>query len=167
MLYSMKQWAADRDFKAAPGQEITEEVYNQMLNALPPLTLPRCKAEQALQDYKIPVHAGFLMGEPHSNDKNGLLYMAFAMNDYGKGKRYYYIGLSHEAKKTPAGKYYYFDCMNAIVTGRLWASATFEGIEEAINIAANYEADLIEITIDGNGEEVERKTLYSPFNCFE
>ena len=56
--------------------------------------------------------------------------------------------------------------MNAFITGRLWASTTFDGIEEAINIAANYEADLIEITIDKNGEETERKTLYSPFNCF-
>ena len=162
----MEQWAADGTFKAEPGQEITEAVYNEMLNNLPPLTLPKSKAEQALQDYKIPVHAGFLMGEPHGNDNNGLLFLAFGMNDYGKGKRYYYLGLSHKEKPTPEGKYYYFDCMNAFITGRLWASTTFDGIEEAINIAANYEADLIEITIDKNGEETERKTLYSPFNCF-
>lgn len=167
MVYSMEQWAAERTFNAEPGQQISEEVYNEMLNNLPPLPLPQSKAEQSLQDYKIPVHAGFLMGEPHSSDNNGLLYLAFGMNDYGSGKRYYYLGLSHEAKKTPAGIYYYFDCMNAILTGRLWAASAFKDESEAISTAANYEADLIEITIGSNGEETARKTLYSPFNCFE
>lgn len=167
MLYTMEQWAEDRTFKAEPGQEIAEAVYNEMLNNLPPLSLPRSKAEQTLQEYKIPVHAGFLMGEPHSSDSNGLLYLAFGMNDYGKGKHYYYLGLSHKEKPTPAGKYYYFDCMNSVITGRLWAATAFKDESEAIETAANYEAELIEITIDSQGEETERKTLYNPFNCFE
>jgi hypothetical protein len=70
-LYTMEQWKADRTFKAEPGQEIAADVYEQMLNCMPPKTLPQEKARQALQDYKIPVHAGFLMGEPHSASPEG------------------------------------------------------------------------------------------------
>ena len=89
-LYTMEQWKADRTFKAEPGQEITEDIYEEMLNCMPPRTLPREKARQALQDYKIPVNAGFLMGEPHSSDQRGQYYLAFGNN----GKHYYYLGLS-------------------------------------------------------------------------
>lgn len=92
-LYTMEQWKADRTFKAEPGQEITEDIYEEMLNCMPPRTLPREKARQALQDYKIPVNAGFLIGEPHSSDQRGQYYMAFGNN----GKHYYYLGLSLSA----------------------------------------------------------------------
>lgn len=84
-IYTAEAWANDGTFKAAPGQEITEEIYNQMLNCLPPKTLPRSKAEQALQDYSIPIRAGFMMGEPYSTGRDGReLYLAFGSNDYGK-----------------------------------------------------------------------------------
>lgn len=81
-LYTMERWKADRTFKAKPGQEIAADVYEEMLNCMPPRTLPQEKARQALQDYKIPVHAGFLMGEPHSSDKRGQYYLAFGMNAF-------------------------------------------------------------------------------------
>jgi hypothetical protein len=93
----MGKWQQDRSFSAEPGQEITEDVYNEMLNCMPPKTLPRGKAEQALQDYRIPVHAGFLMGEPHSASKDGQLYLAF-VERLRKGKHYYYLWLSLPAK---------------------------------------------------------------------
>ena len=35
-----EQWAADGSFKAEPGQEIEETVYNELFNVLPPLPLP-------------------------------------------------------------------------------------------------------------------------------
>ena len=64
-IYTSEQWAADGSFKAEPGQEIEETVYNELFNVLPPLPLPIETAQRALTDLNIPVHAGFLMGEPH------------------------------------------------------------------------------------------------------
>lgn len=93
-VYTMATWERDGVFKADPGQEITEDIYKQMLNCMPPKALPRKKVDQVLQDYNVPVHAGFLMGEPHSSNAKGLLYLAFGMNDCGKGKHFYYLGLS-------------------------------------------------------------------------
>ena len=50
---------------------------------------------------------------------------------------------SEAQKPIIAGKYYYFDCMNAFITGRLWATTAFKDKSEAINTAANYEAELV------------------------
>ena len=99
-IYTLKQWETDRNFKAQPGQEITEAVYEEMLNCAPPLKLPREKVRQALQDYKITVYAGFLMGEPHSSDRNGQYFLAFGAN----GKRFYYLGLSLPIREKAAYK---------------------------------------------------------------
>lgn len=165
-IYTMAQWAQDRTFKAEPGQEISAEVYEEMLNCMPPETLPRDKARQALQDFSIPVHAGFLMGEPHSASKNGPLYLAFGMNDYGKGKHYYYLGLSVKAP-TLCGDYYYFDCMSSPPGGRYYEAAAFAGDQDAINTAANYEATLYKVTFDRNGDRARKVTLYDPWACFE
>lgn len=164
-IYDKAQWAADRSFNAAAGQEITEDIYNEMLNCMPPMTLPRNKARQALQDYDIPVHAGFLMGEPHSNDKDGLLYLAFGMNDYGKGKHYYYLGLSHAAKRIN-GTYYYLDCLNAFVNDGYFKASEFKDEQEAIQTAANYEATLYKYEYK-DGERISSALIYDPFKCFE
>ena len=161
-IYTAEAWAIDGTFKAAPGQEITEEIYNQMLNCLPPKTLPRSKAEQALQDYGIPVHAGFMMGEPHSTGEDGReLYLAFGSNDYGKGKHFYFLGLAAEAPKLH-GSYYFFDCMNAFITDRYFALSAFTDEAEAIKTAANYEATLYKVTFDERGNRTSRETLYEP-----
>lgn len=159
-VYTMEQWKADREFKAVPGQEIEAAIYDEMLNVLPPKTLPAEKAQQALRDYNVPVHAGFLMGEPHSSDKHGQYYLAFGMNDYGKGKHYYYLGLSLPAKRLH-GLYYFFDCMNAFANGGLFRAVEFADDEEAIQYAANYEATLYKYEYR-NGERVDTAILYEP-----
>ena len=160
-VYTMKTWKADGTFKAEPGQEITEEIYNIMLNCLPPRTLPTEKAQQALDAYNVPVHAGFLMGQEDSTDDKGRpLYMAFGMNDYGKGKHYYYLGLSTTARKLN-GSYYYMDCMNAFVNGGLFPVSDFESDAEAIQKAADYEATLYRDEYR-NGERISSDILYTP-----
>ena len=165
-LYTIEQWQQDGSFKAEAGQEISEDVYNEMLNVMPPASLPRGKAEQALQDYDIPVHAGFLMGEPHSSNKNGdLLYLAFGMNNFGKGKRFYYLVLSIKEPELN-GDYYFFDCMNAFVTDRYFKVSAFKSDADAISTAANYEATLYRYTFK-DGERVNRTVLYDPWACME
>ena len=141
-VYTMEQWRQDQTFNADPGQEVTAEVYNQMLNTLPPEDLPAETARQALSKYKTPIHNGFLMGEPHSSDSNGnLLYLAFGMNDYGKGRHYYYLGLS-AAEPELNGVYYYFDSLEDIGSDNLKPAGSFESEAEAIRQAADIEATL-------------------------
>lgn len=165
-IYTMEQWTNDGTFSAEAGQEISADVYEQMLNCIPPENLPRNKARQALQDYDIPVHAGFLMGEPHSTDGDGhLLYLAFGMNDYGKGKKYYYLGLSIKEPELN-GDYYFFDCLNAFVSDRYFEVSAFKGDADAISTAANYEATLYRYTYV-HGERTKRTVLYDPWACFE
>lgn len=160
-IYTMEKWQADRDFKAQPGQEITGEIYEEMFNCLPPRRLPSEKARQALQDYKIPVHAGFLMGEPHCHGKTGPLYLAFGKNDYGKGPHYFYLGLSEPIKKIADGSYYFMDCLNAFVNDGLFPAGDFADDAEAIRTAANYEATLYKYEYR-NGERISNRVLYEP-----
>lgn len=174
-LYTMEQWTQDRTFNAEAVQEISAEIYEQMLNCMPPERLPITKARQALQDYNIPVHAGFLMGEPHSSDNNGnLLYLAFGSNDYGSGTKhephYYYLGLSIKQPELN-GDFYYFDCLgllyDAARTGmpcdNFISVKAYTDDKEAINAAANYEATLYRYTYV-DGERVNRTVLYDPWN---
>jgi len=71
------------------------------------------------------------------------------------------------AEETTAdGVYYFFDCMNAFLTDRLFMAAAFDGEQEAIKTAANYEATLYRLTYKG-GERVESKTIYDPWQCFD
>lgn len=170
-VYTMEQWTQDGTFKAEPGQQISEEVYNNMLNCMPPKSLPRDKAHYALEALNVPVHAGFLMGEPHSSDEKGRqLYLAFGMNDYGSGvtraPKYFYLGLSPEEEKTADGFYYFFDCMNAFLTDRLFKTSAFKDDKDAISTAANYEATLYKYEYK-NGERVSTKTLYDPYGCYD
>ena len=156
----MKQWERDETFKAEPWQEIEAGIYEQMLNGVPPKTLPRSKAEEALQ-HNIPVHAGFLMGEPNSSDELGQKYLAFGMNDYGKGKHYYYLGLSRPVTRTTDGSYYFMDCLNAFVNNGLFPTAEFEDDADAIRTAADYEATLYKYEYR-NGERISSRILYQP-----
>lgn len=172
-VYTAEQWKKDRIFNAKPGQEIDEEIYFEMLNALPPESLPRKKAVEALEVYNIPIHKGFLMGEPHSCDKEGnQLYAAFGMNDFGKSinhkePRYYYLGLSRKAPELD-GIYYYFDCLGLIFDERrtglpdnVAPAKTFEDDDDAIRHAADFEATLYKAEYK-NGEEVNTVVLYEP-----
>ena len=159
-IYTSTQWAADGSFKAEPGQEIDESIYNDLFNVLPPLPLPNTAAEEALTKLEIPVHAGFMMGEPHSHDKEGALYLAFGRNDYGKGTRYFYLGLYHK-QKYPSGEFYVMECMNAFIDGYLLPVSDFKNQEEAIQEAANYEATLYRVKFE-NGHRISTETLYTP-----
>lgn len=164
-VYTMEQWFRDREFKAEPGQEISADVYEEMLTAVPPEDLPAGKARQALQDYNIPVHAGFLMGEPTESSPAGLLYRAFGSNDYGHGARYYYLGLSTKAPQL-SGVYYFMDCLNAFVNNGLFPAAEFESEAEAIQTAANYEATLYRHEYR-DGVRISSAVIYDPWACFD
>lgn len=167
-VYTVEQWKRDGYFNAEAGQEVSEGVYNEMLNCMPPKTLPRSKVQQALEDYDIPVHAGFLMGEPHSSDEKGRqLYLAFGMNDYGRGNHYYYLGLSHVEPEFN-GFYYFFDCLGLLFNGdhtglpdNFIPARAFKDDKEAISMAADYEATLYRLTYK-HGERVETVVLYEP-----
>ena len=82
--YTAEDWNRDGHFSAAPGQEVTFEVYQELFNSLPPYSLPHCKRTQGYS-------AGFLVGESMTGDpRTGkTLYMAFGRN----GDKCYYIGL--------------------------------------------------------------------------
>lgn len=77
--YTREDWQRDRDFKAVAGQEIDEEIYNEMFNVLPPLRLPH-------NEY---CAAGFRVSEPYTHRDGKPLYMAFG----NRGGKYYYLGL--------------------------------------------------------------------------
>ena len=163
-IYTMETWRQDQTFNADPGQEITAEVYNQMLNALPPESLPAEKAQEVLTAYGLPIHEGFLMGEPHSSDgKGNLLYLAFGRNDYGKGQHYYYLGLS-KAETPLEGIYYYFDSLENIGNGNIKPAVYYEDDREAIRQAADIEATLYKCEYK-NGDQVTSCVLYEPEYC--
>ena len=81
-IYTRKQWAKDRDFAAQIGQEVEADIYEQMLNCLPPLRLPRESGYTA----------GFRVGEPYIHEKSKktgeyvAYYAAFGKKD---GKCYF------------------------------------------------------------------------------
>lgn len=76
--YTREDWQRDREFKAVAGQEIDEEIYNEMFNVLPPLRLP--------SGAKM---AGFRVSEPYTHRDGKPLYMAFG----NSGGKYFYLGL--------------------------------------------------------------------------
>lgn len=89
-IYTTVDWANDRTFSAEPGQEIDAEIYEEMLNCVPPYRLPRAAVTETYKKFSVYMNAGFLMGEPHSCGRNGAsYYMAFGRND----DHYYYLGL--------------------------------------------------------------------------
>ena len=83
-IYTREDWQRDGSFKAVPGQEVAEEIYREMLDCMPPYSLPRIPATQGYC-------GGFLVGEPTDYDPetSKLRYMAFAQ----RGGRCYYLGL--------------------------------------------------------------------------
>lgn len=82
-IYTRIDWRNDRTFKAAPGQEIEEAIYEQMLNCMPPHRLPRNERTACYV-------CGFLMGEPYDHDPETgrAQYAAFARQD----GRFYFLG---------------------------------------------------------------------------
>jgi len=82
------------------------------------------------------------------------------MNDYGKGKHYFYLGLSLPERRLN-GIYYYFECMNAFVNDGLFMAAEFDGEEDAIKHAADYEATLYKYEFK-DGERISSEIVYEP-----
>ena len=83
LIYTRIDWRNDGNFKASPGQEIEEGIYEQMLNCMPPYRLPRNEQTAGFI-------AGFLMGEPYDSDPETgrTRYAAFGRRD---GK-FYFLG---------------------------------------------------------------------------
>ena len=83
-IYTSEQWGNDGTFSAEVGQEVSEEVYFQMFNAMPPLRLPK----------ECGYLSGFRMGEAYTNEqseKTGELLAHFEA--FGKrGGKYYFLG---------------------------------------------------------------------------
>lgn len=90
-IYNEKAWAKDGTFSAKPGQQVSEAVYEQMFNCLPPYRLSNEAVDNAAKT-GVYVSAGFMVSEPTSSDHNGLLYNAFGRN----GKTFYYLGTAHK-----------------------------------------------------------------------
>lgn len=81
-VYNSYMWHLDGSFAARPGQEVTSEIYQYMMDCLPPFRLP--KTEQTTG-----YSAGFLVGEPYDSDQDGRLrYPAFAKS----GEHYFFLG---------------------------------------------------------------------------
>lgn len=82
--YTNDDWHRDGQFSAAAGQEVTEEIYNDMLDVLPPFDLPRCNRTDGCT-------CGFLVSEPicHDYHTGKGMYNAFGK----RGGKYYYLGL--------------------------------------------------------------------------
>lgn len=80
-IYTHSDWQRDGTFKAAPGQEVEESIYDQMLDCMPSFRLPRCEGTEIYA-------TGFLVSEPydtdHSTGEN--FYAAFGLLD---GKCYF------------------------------------------------------------------------------
>lgn len=175
IIYTMEDWHRDGVFKADPGQRITAEVYNAMRDIMPPLDMPRETARRALRVLRVPVHSGFLMGEPETHDDEGRpLYRAFASNNYGTPK-YFYVGLSPR-EELLQGVLYLFDCMDGTLgDGPLTADQVCERITgkagtyteaELKTIAADYEADLYRQEYKA-GRLVNEKKLYNAWGMFD
>ena len=82
-IYTQQDWANDTTFKAAPGQEIEETIYYEMLDRMPLYSLPRCDETEGYV-------AGFLVSEPYDFDPatGRTRYSAFGRRD---GK-FFFIG---------------------------------------------------------------------------
>ena len=72
----------------------------------------------------------------------------------------------HAAPEPVIEYYYSFDCMNAFLADKLFKADTFEGDQDAIKTAANYEATLYKHRFV-NGEKTLSEKLYDPWDCFE
>lgn len=90
-IYTANDWRSDGTFKALPGQEITEAIYTEMFNCVPPESLPSGSKHELYERYGVLVSSGFLMGEPQDTNEDGKeLFRAFGKTESGS---FYYLGL--------------------------------------------------------------------------
>ena len=78
-IYTVEQWQKDHSFKAEAGQEISEEIYEEMFNVMP---IQRLKEAHGCT-------AGFRTTEPYTYENGKAVYMAFGK----RNGKYYYLGL--------------------------------------------------------------------------
>ncbi len=64
-IYTKEDWALDRTFSAEIGQEVTEEIYDEMFDCMPPITLAAGTALNA----RLGIVAGFRVGESYIHAK--------------------------------------------------------------------------------------------------
>lgn len=86
-IYTKEQWSKDRNFSAVVGQEVEEDIYYEMCDCLPPLSLPRAETTQGYS-------AGFRVGEPYTHrqsPKTGKFTAFYAAFGKRNGK-YYFLG---------------------------------------------------------------------------
>lgn len=160
-VYTAHRWEDDGELKAEPGQEIDEQIYNDMFNVLPPLPLPRAATAETWKRYRIPIHGGFMMGEPITSDsEKGLQYMAFGFNGFGHGEKYFYLGLYPEEPKKQ-GTYYFFEDLDDMEGDGLRPAADFADDAAAIRYAIDHETGVKRMTFEG-GELAEQVALYTP-----
>ena len=82
--YTVEHWRIDGPLSAIPGQEVTEEVYYDQFEVLPPFRLPRCPRTTGYG-------AGFQVSEAACDDvtSDRVLYSTYGR----KNGKYYYLGL--------------------------------------------------------------------------
>lgn len=79
--YTKEDWHRDRNFNAQPGQEVDEEIYDEMFDVMPPARMPMREETAG--------YVGFCVGEPASTDEDGNL----TFSTFGKREgKYYYLG---------------------------------------------------------------------------
>lgn len=88
IVYTEKQWMKDRTFKAEVGQEIEEDIYFEMLDCVPPLSLSPAQKAMISERFNIKVKSGFLVGEAYDHIDGRAIYSAFVKDD----NRYYFVG---------------------------------------------------------------------------
>lgn len=86
-VYTREQWRRDRNFSAEIGQEVEEDIYYEMLDCLPPLSLPNTETTSGYS-------AGFRVGEPyiHAQSAKTGEFTAFYAAFGKKGNKYYFLG---------------------------------------------------------------------------
>lgn len=139
-IYTMEQWTANGEFNAEPLQEISAEIYNKMLNAMPPYNLPALTAERAAEELRLFIRSGFLMAEPKGADKDGnLLYLAFGRTK----EQYFYLGLSLEKCRETYKemKERHQREVNALPIKYAFSTDQFNGMLAAWNIQPGEEAE--------------------------
>lgn len=62
------------------------------------------------------------------------------------------------------GFYYRFDCMNAFYSDKLFSAGAFKSEKEAIQKAADLEAELFRYEYDASGACVDYECIYNPWN---
>ena len=110
-----------------------------------------CRTKEEAEEYKAVMEAAERVAEEHGPDETEVAEKAEEREP--------------EPAKPLDGTYYYFDCMNAFVNNGLFPAREFSGDEEAIKMAADYEATLYKYEI-ADGVKTGSSILYDPGDCF-